>query len=136
MWAGIALHSRFRGRSSVNFVFGCRPGRLLGRERHWETLMAFEQQKPRIVDDTSVGEVYVNRTIGVGYDGATVGLMLGCSRVLPERMDTAPLGNEPPPVHVVARLALSPSAAVELANALNGILADVAKRSGAAGKPN
>ena len=97
--------------------------------------MSGGQEKPRIIDNLDVREIYINKTIGVSYDGGTVGLTLGCTRVLPERLDTMP--RQEPAVAVTGRIALSPSAAVELANALNGILADIAKKqSGPPGKPN
>jgi len=38
-----------------------------------------------------------------------------------------PPEGEPPPVFVTGRLALTQAAAVELANALNGILAEISK---------
>ena len=99
--------------------------------------MAGDQQKPRIVDNPQVREIYINKTIGVSYDGGTIGLTLGCTRVLPERLDTPPRQDHPPAVHVTGRIALTPSAAVELANALNGILADIAKRTNSPpNKPN
>ena len=99
--------------------------------------MSGGQEKPRIIDSLDVREIYINKTIGVSYDGGTVGLTLGCTRVLPERLDTMPRQDQPPAVYVTGRIALSPSAAVELANALNGILADISKKqSGPPGKPN
>ena len=90
--------------------------------------MADFPQKPRIIDNPAIVETYVNKTIGVSFDGGSVGVTLGCTRVLPERLDTLPRQDQPPAVHVVGRIALTPSAAVELANALNGILADIAKK--------
>jgi hypothetical protein len=94
----------------------------------------------KIIDDPNASDIYVNKTIGVGYDGATISLTLGCTRVLPERLGATPPQNEPVPVHVVGRLALTPAAAVELANALNGILGEIAKKSAnpapGPGKPN
>ncbi len=99
--------------------------------------MASDQQKPRIVNDPNVKETYVNRTIGTSYDGTNVTLTFGCARVLPERVDAPPASAEPPPVHLVGRIVLTPSAALELANSLNGILAETAKRTGSSvGKPN
>ena len=98
--------------------------------------MAGAQQKPQIVDNPDIREIYVNKTIGVSFDGGTVGLTLGCTRLLPERLDTPPRQDQPPAVYVTGRLALSPSAAVELANALNGILADISKKPDNKSKPN
>jgi hypothetical protein len=91
--------------------------------------MAGDQQTRKIIDNPDVREIYINKTIGISYDGSTISLTLGCTRVLPERLDTLPRQDQPPSVHVAGRIALSPPAAVELANALNGILADLAKKS-------
>jgi hypothetical protein len=79
-------------------------------------------QKPRIVDNPDIGEIYANKTIG-----GTISLLLGCSRVIPDRLDTAPQQTEPPSVYVTGRLTLSRAAAVELINALNGLLAAISK---------
>ena len=80
-------------------------------------------QKPRVVDNPDVGELYANKTIGASFDGGGITVLLGCSRVIPELVDTPLERNEPPAVYVTGRLTLSPAAAVELMNALNGILA-------------
>jgi hypothetical protein len=80
-------------------------------------------QKPRVVDNPDVGELYANKTIGASFDGGGITVLLGCSRVVPELVDTPPERSEPPAVYVTGRLTLSPAAAVELMNALNGILA-------------
>jgi hypothetical protein len=82
-------------------------------------------QKPRVADNPDVSEVYVNKTIGCSFDGGAISVLLGCSRVVPERLDTMPEQDQPPPVYVTGRLALSPAAAVELINSLNGILAAI-----------
>lgn len=89
--------------------------------------MTENQRKPRIVDNPDAREIYINRTIGTAFDGAAITILLGCARVVPERVDTPPQQSEPPAVHLTARIALSLNAAVELANALNGILATIAK---------
>jgi hypothetical protein len=80
-------------------------------------------QKPRVVDNPDVGEIYANKTIGASFDGGGITVLLGCSRVVPEFVDAPPERSEPPAVYVTGRLTLSPAAAVELMNALNGILA-------------
>jgi hypothetical protein len=90
-----------------------------------ECPMPDSQQKPRVVDNPDVSEVYVNKTIGCSFDGGAISVLLGCSRVVPERLDTMPGQDQPPPVYVTGRLALSPAAAVELINSLNGILAAI-----------
>ena len=85
--------------------------------------MADTQQKPRIQDDAGVLEVYGNKVISAAFDGGAVLITIGTTRFfLPERLDDAPQQGQQPVVHVTARLALSPSAAVELGNALNNIL--------------
>ena len=84
-------------------------------------------QKSRIVDNPDVSEVYVNKTIGCSFDGGAISILLGCSRVVPERLDAMPGQDRGPNVYVTGRLALSPAAAVELINALNGILAAISK---------
>jgi hypothetical protein len=81
--------------------------------------------KPRVVDNPDVSEVYVNKTIGCSFDGGAISVLVGCSRVVPECLDTMPAQDHPPPVYVTGRLALSPAAAVELINSLNGILAAI-----------
>ena len=92
-----------------------------------------------------MSEVYVNKTIGCSLDGGAISVLVGCSRVVPERLDTMPEQDQPPPVYVTGRLALSPAAAVELINSLNGILAAISRRSeqpdlrlsgGGSAKPN
>src|SRR5262245_28159186 len=82
------------------------------------------QAKPRmkIEDDPHVLEVYGNRVINVSYDGGAVVVTIGAARLLPERIDEAPQQSQQPVIHVTARLALSPTAAVELINGLNNIL--------------
>src|SRR5262245_9739833 len=93
--------------------------------------MADIQPKPRMIqDDPHVLEVYGNKLINVSYDGGAVVITIGATRLLPDRMDDAPQQTQQPVVHVTARLALSPSAAVELVNALNNILGAITKRAG------
>lgn len=89
--------------------------------------MADEQRKPVVVDDGRVGETYANKTIGSSFDGATITVTLGTTRVVPKRLNT-PLSEEDPlAVYVTARLALTPAAAIELVNTLNGMLSTLAK---------
>jgi hypothetical protein len=89
--------------------------------------MADHLQKPRVVDNPDVAEIYVNKTIGCSYDGSAISVLLGCSRVVPGRLDAKLEEDQLPAVHVTGRLALSPAAAVELMNTLNGILAAISK---------
>src|SRR5262245_62678409 len=88
-----------------------------------------QQPKPRrIEDDPHVLEVYGNRLINVSYDGGAVVVTIGAARFVPERLEETSQQSEQAIVHVTARLALSPSAAVELMNALNGVLGAITKR--------
>src|SRR5258705_1479457 len=88
------------------------------------------QPKPRrIEDDPHVLEVYGNKLINVSYDGGAVVVTVGAARFVPERIDDASQQSQQPVVHVTARLALSPAAAVELVNALNNILGAITKRA-------
>jgi hypothetical protein len=89
--------------------------------------VADEQRKPVVIDDAHVGETYANKTIGSSFDGATITVTLGSTRVVPKRVDTPPSGEETLAVYVTARLALTPAAAVELVNTLNGMLSTLAK---------
>jgi hypothetical protein len=83
--------------------------------------------KPRVLDNPDIGEIYANRVIGASFDGGAISILVGCARVIPERVDTTPTQGEPPSVYVTGRLALSPAAAVELVNILSGILTTLAK---------
>jgi hypothetical protein len=88
------------------------------------------QTKPRrIEDDPHVLEVYGNKVINASYDGGAVVVTIGATRLLPERIDEAPQQSQQPVIHVTARLALSPTAARELINALNNILDVITKRA-------
>src|ERR1019366_7286669 len=89
--------------------------------------MADADQKPRIVDNPDVPEIFANKTVGTSFIGGVINLTFGCIRAIPERLNTKPREGEPPPVFVTGRLALTQAAAVELANALNGILAEISK---------
>jgi hypothetical protein len=87
--------------------------------------MVENEQKLTIIDDPSAIEAYVNKIVGVSFDGATVGVTLGCVRVVPERLDTSP--SKPAAAYVAGRLSLTPTAAAELVNGLNGILTAISK---------
>lgn len=80
-----------------------------------------EKKSSAIFDDPSVKEIYANKLVGTTFDGGTLSITMGVARVLP------PIGAEvereaSPQVHVTARLALSPAAAVELTNNLGKML--------------
>jgi hypothetical protein len=98
--------------------------------------MADTQQKPRIEDDPRVLEVFGNKLVSTSFDGGAVVITIGTARFLPERIDDVPQQGQQPAIRVTARLALSPPAAIELANALNNILRAMTTRAappGAAG---
>jgi hypothetical protein len=81
-------------------------------------------QKLRVVEDSSVGEVYSNKLITTFFDGSALNLTFGVTRVVPDRIENVPNPSHPPTpiVHVTSRITLSPAAAMEVINALNGIL--------------
>jgi hypothetical protein len=84
--------------------------------------MAEAQQKFKIIDNPSIGELYANKLIAASFDGGAVAITLGTSRFLPEHGGESPKEGKPATVYVTARLALSPGGAVELANALGAML--------------
>jgi hypothetical protein len=84
--------------------------------------MAERKQRLRVLDDVRVGETYANRVISTSFDGGAICVTLGAIRLVPEHTDE-PATESEPRVHVTARLTLSPSAAVELIQNLNGVLA-------------
>jgi hypothetical protein len=81
-------------------------------------------QKMRVVEDSSVGEVYANKLIATLFDGSALNLTFGVTRAVPERIENVPNpSNAPSPtIYVTSRITLSPAAAMEVVNALNGIL--------------
>jgi len=81
-----------------------------------------EPQKLKIIDNPSVGELYANKLVAASFDGGAVVITLGTARFVPEQSDKASKEGTVQPVHVTARLAISPAGAVELANALNAML--------------
>jgi hypothetical protein len=81
-----------------------------------------ERQKLKIIDNPSVAESYANKLVAASFDGGAVVITLGATRFVPENQAKAPKEGSLPPVHVTARLAISPAGAVELANALNAML--------------
>ena len=81
-----------------------------------------EPLKLKIIDNPSVAESYANKLIAASFDGGAVVITLGTMRFVPQQNGETPKENNPPPVHVTARLAISPAGAVELAKALNSML--------------
>jgi hypothetical protein len=84
--------------------------------------MPTERKKFKIIDDPSVRESYANKLVSASFDGGAVVVTLGATRFVPEDSAETPKEGSTPPVHVTARLAISPSGAVELANALGNML--------------
>lgn len=91
-----------------------------------------EPQKPKIIDNPSVAEVYANKMVAASFDGGAVVITLGAARFVPEHSAKISKEGSPPPVHVTARLAISPAGAVELANALNAMLKTLSEMQKAA----
>jgi hypothetical protein len=100
--------------------------------------MADEAPKFKIIDNASVAETYANKLIAAFFDGGAVVITLGATRFVPEHSAEAPKEGALPPVHVTARLALSPAGAVELSNALSNMLKSISEmqQKAAAGKAN
>jgi hypothetical protein len=76
-----------------------------------------------ISDDPCVAEIYSNKLVAASFDGSAVVVTFGVTRFVPESITASPQrkgGHQP--VHVTARLALSPVAAVEFVSALNKLL--------------
>ena len=84
-------------------------------------------QKPRIRDNPAILEIYSNKLISTSFDGGALVITMGATRFLPERIDEPPKQGQHPEVYVTSRLALSPSAAVELVNNLNNMLSALSK---------
>ena len=63
-----------------------------------------------------------SKIVAVSFDGGVVALTFGATRTMPTPSLKGSKERYQPPVHVTARLALAPGAAVELANALNKLL--------------
>jgi hypothetical protein len=95
-----------------------------------------EPQKLEVIDNPSVAEFYANKLVAASFDGGAVIITLGATRFMPEK-GAKPKEGSLPPVHVTARLAISPAGAVELANALNAMLKTLSEmqQKAAAAKP-
>ena len=88
--------------------------------------MADPQPKPQIIDNPHVHAVYANKFVAGSFDGGAISLVLGAADFLADR----PPAGTSPSIHVTARLALSPTAAAEVMNALNRILTSIAQGPG------
>ena len=81
-----------------------------------------EAQKLKIIDNPFIGECYANKLLAASFDGGAVVITLGTARVVPKQDAEDSKEQTHHPVHVTARIALSPGGAVELANALSSML--------------
>lgn len=79
-----------------------------------------KQPKLRVQDNASVVEVYVNKFLGSTFDGGAVTLTFGSIRAQSEHSENG--SSQGPVVHVTHRLALSPTATIELINGLKATL--------------
>jgi hypothetical protein len=79
-------------------------------------------QKLRVVENSTVGELFANKLIATFFDGGAVNLTFGVTRMIPDRIENVPVPANAPSVHVCARLTLTPGAAMEVVGALNGLL--------------
>ena len=86
--------------------------------------MTEERQSFEIIDNPLVTEIYANKLVSVSFDGGAVVITVGTLRMLPQ--SGAPKRSKSP-VHVTARLALSPTGAAELANVLGNLLKKLGK---------
>lgn len=82
-----------------------------------------EKPKLRVVDDPSVRESVATNMVGGLLSDNTLFVTLAAQRSLPETTGAPP--NQAPIAQVTARLALTPTAAVELVNLLSGLLSAV-----------
>lgn len=80
------------------------------------------QTKLRVQDNPAVTEVYVNKFLGAVYDGGAVTLTFGSIRSVDEQMGDRMVEARQAVVHVTQRLALSPTATIELINGLKQTL--------------
>jgi hypothetical protein len=83
--------------------------------------MTDTKQKPRVVDDPSIREVYADKLIGVSFDGSTIVATVGAVRMIPKRIDDAPT-PECCSIHIAARLAFSPRLGIELVQAISATM--------------
>ncbi len=82
-----------------------------------------EKPSLTIVDDPAVRESVATNAVGGLLSDNTLFVTLAAQRVLAPTTGAAP--GQTPSAHVTARLALTPTAAVELVNLLSGLLSAV-----------
>jgi hypothetical protein len=74
---------------------------------------------PKIVDDPSVRPIFINKVITVQMDAeGTILLTLGDTRHVPADAGQVGMAAHIPNAHITTRLALSPTGAAEIVNAL------------------
>lgn len=75
----------------------------------------------RVRDDVTVRETYCGKVLGWMLDGSTMIVTLGAPRSTPDKIGKA---SDPvmPELHVVSRLALTPTAAMELKSAIEAAM--------------
>lgn len=93
-----------------------------------------EKPKLRVIDDATVRESVATNAVGGLLSDNTLFVTLAVQRALPETTGAPP--SQTPVAQVTARLALTPTAAVELVNLLNGLLSAVPGVSFNAPRPN
>jgi hypothetical protein len=89
----------------------------------------------RIHDNPAVVEIYANEFISSVFDGCVISLTFGSTRFVAEGTEDMPKEAQSPRVLVTNRLALSPSAAAEMLNAVSNILAAISRTPPAQGQP-
>ncbi|MGV8840005.1 MAG: hypothetical protein ACWA6X_06830 [Bauldia sp.] len=99
--------------------------------------MADNKQQSRIVDVPTVQEVYANQFISAGFDGASITINLGTSRLMPAKMGEGIKDGNEPAVFVTARLAISAPAAIDFITQVSGMLDKIGLtgKGGAAAAP-
>lgn len=89
---------------------------------------AVEQEPMVVIDDSAVKEIYANKLVATTFDGGALSITMGATRVVPERIEREAKGKQgQAQVHVTARIALSPVAAMELTRALTNMLGTLSK---------
>jgi hypothetical protein len=79
--------------------------------------------KPAVVDDPTVRPVFTSKVISTVFDGGTIVATLGDVRLMPPSTDQSPKQGT---IYVTTRLALTPTAAVELVQSLGNLLKHLA----------
>jgi hypothetical protein len=85
--------------------------------------MVEELAKFAVIDNPLVTESYANKLISTSFDGGSIIITFGAVRYATGLQKE----GTPPPVHVTARLALSPAGAVELVNVVTKLLATLSQ---------